>query len=266
MIGYGGRSSYFTNYKNKTEQRLFESMNNEVARIFGVPCYYIARDWNASFDQIYGTEESQSFTYCWQLAMVQKNVLGFTGDREFMDKFAGLQIRDQITFSIPRKTFEQVIAQDPNFPPLPARMKQPGLTASRPREGDLIWYPFNQKCFKIMFVNLTDMFWQLGKLYTWEVTCELFEYSGEQFNTGIPEIDRIQVRGSLNIYDWALTDTDGSYLLLTPYNDLWEVDRAATVYPLKDNPDIDIEANNYIDWNIANIDPFADANNVGGTI
>ena len=264
MIGYGSRSTYFTPFNNRTEQRLLESMSNEVARIYGVPCYYIARNFTG-YDQLYGTTESESYTYCWQIAMVQKNVLGFTGDREFMDKFAGLQIRDQITFSIPRKTFEQVVAQDPNFPPLPFNLHSADLTSFRPREGDLIWYPFNQKCFKIVFVNKTDMFWQLGKLYTWEVTCELYEYSGEQFNTGIPEIDRIQATGSLNIFDWALTDTDGSYLFIVPYNDLWVVDKAQYVYPLKDNQVIETESNNYIDWNNSNIDPFADSNNVGDT-
>ena len=117
-----------------------------------------------------------------------------------------------------------------------------------------------------MFVNKTDMFWQLGKLYTWEVTCELFEYSGEQFNTGYPFIDRIQKEGSLNIYDWLMTDTDGTPILFDPWGDNWVTDKFTIVYPLADDQNLQSEANNYIDWSSANIDPFADANNVGGTI
>ena len=109
---YGDESGFGT---WNSEQRMLESMNVEVASIFGVQCYYVAANWN-SFDQLYGATESTSFTHVWPLAMAQKNVLGFTGDKEFMSKFAGLQIRDQITFSIPRLTFDQVIRPGPRFP------------------------------------------------------------------------------------------------------------------------------------------------------
>ena len=36
------------------------------------------------------------------------------------------------------------------------------------------------------------MFYPLGTLYTWDVTCELFEYSNERISTGIPEIDSFE--------------------------------------------------------------------------
>lgn len=258
----GMRRPHWNWDRSRNEQRLFTSLANEAAQLFGVECVYVARNFTG-FDQLYGTTESESYTYTWTLPMVQRYVMGFSGDREFMSKVAGLEIRDQLVFSVPIKSFELIVGHDARFPSPPPGFPGPAL---RPREGDLIWYPYNKKCFKIMFVNKTDMFWQFGKLFTWEVTAELFEYSGEQFNTGIPDIDRIQVAGSLNIYDWAMTDTDSKMLAFDPTGDIWVVDKFANVYPLADNLVIDTEANNYIDWNTTNLDPFADANNQGGTI
>jgi hypothetical protein len=56
------------------------------------------------------------------------------------------------------------------------------------------------------------MFYQLGALQTWEMTCELFEYSSEDFDTGIPEIDALQSNYSTNILDWTIATEDGFYL------------------------------------------------------
>jgi hypothetical protein len=258
----GTTNQFFQNYNNnKTEQNMLESLIVEAISIYGIDCYYIARTFNA-FDPLYGTDESSSYNNAWLLAIYLKNVLGFTGDREFMSKFAGLEIRDQVIFSIPRLTFQEIIADDPAFPPLPNSIVAP---AARPREGDLIWFPFNKKCFKIMYVNLTDHFFQLGKLYTWEATCELFEYSGEQFNTGVRDIDRIQIEGSLNVFDYLITDTDGVTPLLTdPEQDWWVTDRLQKIYPLQDNINVDSEANNYIEWDQTNVDPFAEGNTQPG--
>jgi len=256
---FGITNQFFDNY-DKQEQNLLEDLVIESIEISGINCYYIARNFN-NFNKIYGSDDQSSYTNTWLIALYLKNVLGFAGDREFMSKFAGLEIRDQLVFSIPRRTFEMKIAADPNFPPLPNNMPGP---ANRPREGDLIWFPFNKKVFIIRYVNLTDMFWQLGKLYTWEVTCELFEYSGEIFNTGIADIDRIQTVGDLNIFSYLVTDTDGTTPLLTEDNDYWTVDSYDTKFPIQDNIVIKQEANNYINWDDLNTDPFAQSNNVMG--
>ncbi len=252
----GTTNQFFQNY-DKQEQYLIEDLITESIEDFGIDVYYISRTFH-NFDPLYGTDESSSYENAWLIAVYLKNVLGFTGDREFMSKFAGLEIRDQLIFSIPMRNFELKIAADPNFPPLPNNMVGP---AARPREGDLIWFPFNKKVFIIRYVNLTDMFWQLGKLYTWEVTCELFEYSGEVFNTGIAEIDRIQKEGSLNILDYSVTDTDGTPLL-TEDNDYWVTDVYDSRFPIQDNVIIEQEAasNGYINWDQLNIDPFESGN------
>jgi hypothetical protein len=70
------------------------------------------------------------------------------------------------------------------------------------------------------------MFYQFGALQTWELTCELFEYSNERISTGIPEIDILQKNYSLNILDYTittengqyLTDQDGNFIVLESFN------------------------------------------------
>ena len=62
----------------------------------------------------------------------------------------------------------------------------------RPNEGDLIWFPVTKHLFEIKFVEAEKPFYQLGKGYVWECQCELFEYSDEDLDTGIAEIDAIE--------------------------------------------------------------------------
>ena len=65
------------------------------------------------------------------------------------------------------------------------------------------------------------MFYQLGALQTWEMTCELFEYSDEQLKTGIPEIDSLQTKFSTNILDFTLKGEDGKYLTTDGTTSSW---------------------------------------------
>jgi len=62
--------------------------------------------------------------------------------------------------------------------------------ATRPREGDLIYFPLGQRLFEVKFVEHEQPFYQLGKLYTYELKCELFEYEDEVLDTSIDEIDK----------------------------------------------------------------------------
>ena len=101
------------------------------------------------------------------------------------------------------------------------------------------------------------MFYQLGALQTWEMTCELFEYSDEVFNTGIPEIDAIQNKESTNILDYVIMDEQGNfitdeqdnYLVVEAYN-------LDTILGTGTNQDMANESNTFIDWSIQ--DPFSE--------
>jgi hypothetical protein len=148
-----------------------------------------------------------------------------------MSKF-GLQIRDQAVFIVPQRTFA----------------KEVGILTDqvRPNEGDIIYFPLNQKPFKVMYVNKHEMFYPLGTLPTWEITVELFEYSNEAFNTGFEEVDRIQEQYSTDILQYALVDEEGKYLksengdyiVREEYN-------LTTINPAADNDVIQFGGNNF---------------------
>ena len=69
---------------------------------------------------------------------------------------------------------------------------QYGSRHRRPMEGDLIYFPYNKKCFQITFVEHESPFYPGGTLPQFVLTCDLLEYSNEIFITGIPEIDSIE--------------------------------------------------------------------------
>jgi hypothetical protein len=188
---------FFNNYRSSQEQQLLENLIVEAIKIYGEDMYYVPRNLN-KFDHLLTADDQSSYTDPYMIEIYIKSVDGFGGDGNFMSKF-GLEIRDQVVFSVAQKVFSQEIG---------------AYTAlTRPREGDLIFFPLNNKCFQIKYVDKFEMFYQLGALQTWEMTCELFEYSSEQFSTGIPEIDAIQTKFSTNILDWALKDDQDDYLL-----------------------------------------------------
>ena len=103
------------------------------------------------------------------------------------------------------------------------------------------------------------MFYQLGKLQTWELTCELFEYSNERFNTGIPEIDILQTKFDTNSLDWAITDEqnnmlkdeDGNLLVL-------ESSTTGDLIPGDDGDEIQRESDLFVDF--SKKDPFSEGN------
>ena len=97
---------------------------------------------------------------------------------------------------------------------------------SRPREGDLIFLPLNEKIFQINFVEHEPVFYQMGALQFYEITCELFEYSNERFNTGIEVIDLLEETHSLDtVFGTRLLLENGDDVLLeTGYRLVQEIE------------------------------------------
>jgi len=60
-----------------------------------------------------------------------------------------------------------------------------------PNEGDLIYWPLTHDVFEILFKDFEQIFYQVGKIYVWKITCEKFQFSHEKFSTGNPDIDSI---------------------------------------------------------------------------
>lgn len=240
-------NSLFNNFQDLGEQNLLEGLVVEAIQIYGQDMYYIPRR-RINFDKLYYEDDSSSFDTPYLIEIYVKDAKGFgSGDNNFLGKF-GFEIRDQVIFTIARQAFEVNIT---NFE----------ADVIRPREGDLIYFPLNKKCFIISYVDDKPFFYQLGDLQMYDVTCELFEYSMETLNTGIPEIDSLQTNHSINVYDYSLVTADGR--LLTTYNGDYLVTKTLEENiehfdPLSDNTFIGnrVEEDDIIDFSEAN--PFAE--------
>ena len=247
---YGSSNFYFNNFASSGEQNLLHDLIIESISIYGQDVIYIPRRLT-NFDQLLTEDDSSVYDQAIQVVMYIDSVDGFTGDGNFMSKF-GLQIRDQVTFVVSQRVFSDIV----------------GITTNqlRPNEGDLIYFPLNQKCFKVMYVDKFSMFYPLGTLPTWKFTCELFEYSNEVFNTGIAEIDKLQLRFSNDVLDYAIMDENSDYLV-DENSDYLVVEKfnLSTVNLIADNDAIQYGSENFgvgsddfIDFTEKN--PFAEDN------
>lgn len=232
---------FFNNFQSSQEQSLLENLIIESIKIYGEDMYYIPRKLN-NYDDVYGADDQSSYENAYMMEMYIKSIDGFSGDGAFMSKF-GLEIRDRVVFSMAQRIFNEEVG---TF-----------TTQTRPNEGDLIYFPLNKKCFQIKYVNKFEMFYQLGALQTWEVTCELFEYSGETMNTGIPEIDILQKKFDSNQYHWAVKDETGAILLDEEGNIIvLEGSSVDNLFFAADNDEIQRESDEFVDF--TSIDPFSE--------
>jgi hypothetical protein len=194
------RSVYFSQ-RYRPEQNLLEDLLIESMKIMGHDVYYIPRKI-VKHDFILNEDVISSFDASFLIEMFVESVDGFEGDGDLMTKF-GLETRDQVTLVCSSRRWNSLIGRH-------------GYTndSVRPREGDLIYLPFTGGLFEIKFVEDKIPFFQLGgsgdkksTIPTFKLTCELFEYGGQEIDTGIDEIDSIQIghtQGSR-----ALLDFDG---------------------------------------------------------
>jgi len=233
---------YFNNFQNSQEQLLIENLVIESIKIYGHDVKYVPRTLQ-DFDKIYGEDtQTSTFTQALDVEMYIKNVEGFAGDGDFLSKF-GVQIKDQITFTVARRSFNDEVGRF--------------LDVVRPREGDLIFFPLNEKLFEIKFVEHEGVFYQLGSLQMYDLKCELFEYQSEVFDTGIVQIDDLYNNYSLDVTRFSLmtedskmlTTEDGEILIQESF-DIESVDLAA------ENDTIQTEAATFLDFSENN--PFSE--------
>ena len=163
----------------KSEQNLYEDIIIESMKIYGQDVYYLPRTI-VNENTILGEDVASSFTSAYKIEMYLENTDGFDGEGDLFTKF-GVEIRDEATFIVARKRWSQVIASGSNV-----------ITVLRPKEGDLIWLSLSNKLFEIMHVEHESPFYQLSNLPTYKMRCQLFEYSGEDLDTGIADVNSIQ--------------------------------------------------------------------------
>lgn len=165
---------FFRNYDFFNEQQLIDDLVIESIQIHGVDTYYVTKELSP-IDMLQDEVPLAIFDAAYHIDMYVKSVDGFQGQGDFLSKF-GLEIRDQVTFTVAMRTFERFVTR--NKP-----------TWVRPREGDLVYLPMNQKFFKVTFVEHESVFYQTGALQVFDLKCELYEYSNERFETGVALVD-----------------------------------------------------------------------------
>ena len=195
-------STYFNKFAHHGEQNLIADLVTESIAIYGIDVGYMAKKYTSEgYDQLYNEEDLAVFDNVTDVVMYIRSVDGFEGEGDFLSKF-GLEIRDQMTLSVAVRAFENEVQATQNI--------------SRPREGDLIFFPLNEKVYQIQFAEHEPTFYQMGALQFYDLRCELFEYSNERFNTGIDAIDELQTKHSLDILDEVqLLSEDGITPLFT---------------------------------------------------
>ena len=197
---------YFNNYSHQNQQWLIEDLVIESIKIYGIEVQYMPRTLVAE-DTIWGEDTLSKFEDAYPLEMYIKNVDGFEGEGDFLSKF-GLEIRDEMTLTVAQRRFSEEISLADSTTPTDAT---DGI--GRPSEGDLIYFPLNGKIYEVKFVEHESIFYQMGSLQTYDLRCELFEYSHQQLNTGVTEIDGIETSYSGDMSDLQLLDESGNVLV-----------------------------------------------------
>ncbi len=184
------------------EQSLVQSLINEQLRMYGVDVYYIPRRYISKNTVIREVIESK-FDNALPIEAYVDTYDGYEGQGTLMSKF-GVQSLHDLGLIISKERFQSYIT------PLIKNLPNIEL-ATRPKEGDLIWFPLGDRLFEIKFVEHEKPFYQLKKTYVYELRCELFRYEDEVIDTGIETVDdNVQEYGyieSLTLIGTASTAT-----------------------------------------------------------
>lgn len=177
---------------SRSEQNLVQDLINEQLRMYGVEVYYIPRQYLTKTTVIEEVIQSE-FNNAYPIEAYVNNYDGYDGQGTILSKF-GIQDLDDLTLIISRDRYENYIT--------PLIKDLPNIElATRPKEGDLIYFPFGDRLFEIKFVEHEQPFYQLQKNYVYELRCELFRYSSEVVNTGVEEIDdNLKDQGYIQTY------------------------------------------------------------------
>jgi hypothetical protein len=181
---------------------LYEDLIIESIKFYGQDVYYLPREIVEKEDIFLDSIQSQ-FGDAYKVEVYIENAEGFDGEGDIFTKF-GIEIRDQATFVIARRRWRELVGDrlaDAQF---------------RPREGDVIYLPLSESLFQVMKVETETPFYQLSQLPTFRMQCELFEFSDEDFDTGISDIDNVEVEGAFQ-YELQMppfVDGDETYYLV----------------------------------------------------
>ena len=98
---------------NAAEKRLHEDLIVEGLKIYGQDVFYLPRTL-VNKDLILGEDVTSKFDDSFSVEMYFENNTGFAGEQEIISKF-GLEIRDDTTLVVAKRSFENLVANKANF-------------------------------------------------------------------------------------------------------------------------------------------------------
>ena len=158
---------------SKGEQNLLRDLSNETIQIYGIEFIYMPRTLVNSKD-VMREITSSKFDKSFPIEGYITSYEGFDSGYNLLTKF-GVRSTAEMKIVISLERYDQGIAHL--------------LSQSRPNEGDLMYFPLRDIIFEIKYVNDIENFYQLRERYTYELTCEPFEYEDEVIDTGVNSID-----------------------------------------------------------------------------
>ena len=189
----------------KAEQNLLADLTEESIRIHGSETWYIPRD-TVDMDVFLGEDPLAAFTTTYPVEMYLASMESFAGQSEFISKF-GLHIEDQATFLVSVRRFDAAVVD---------AVDSAQTVISRPREADLIYIPMDDThryLFEIKFVEDKQHLFQLGELYTYELRCELMNFTNEKVDTQVDNIDEVAQREAYTVSITMDAGGTGTYLV-----------------------------------------------------
>lgn len=181
---------YFQN--SITDQNLLNEINREVIQQAGIDVMYIPRTL-VKEDLVLGEDVLSQFNTAYEIEMYVKSSDNFGGPDDAISRF-GLDISDELILVVHAESFKFA------------------TNNTTPLEGDLIYFPLSKGLFEIKFVEDEQPFYQIGKNYVFELTCEVFQYGEEKIDTGT-DADKVE-RENAYAVDLLLTaGGTGTYII-----------------------------------------------------
>lgn len=162
------RNNYFK--VSSRESNLFEQLVAEQVKIYGFDVHYIFRKFQ-KLDQLFGEDPISKFDKSFQIEMFVSNYEFFESQNKIIDKF-GINLQDSLILMVSKKRFTEEASKYG--------------TIDSPQEGDLIFFPEYGGLYEIKYVGARNSY------FAYELSCELFRYSGEELDTKIKEVDKIE--------------------------------------------------------------------------
>jgi hypothetical protein len=161
------------------DNMILSLLHEEAIEIQSIDAFYIPRTLVFE-DKILGEDRLSQFKEAYPILAYLEDVDGYQGQGSFASKF-GLQIDSNTTLTISSAAWDRAVGQFGST-----------ILPNRPCEGDLVYLPMTKGLFSITYVNTKSPFYQLGQKYVYKLSVELFNYSSEKLETGIPEIDAFE--------------------------------------------------------------------------